>query len=759
MSNVSELNFKVSSALKNIIGRDLINNRFIAIYELVKNSYDAGANNVIIRFKNLKNENAEISIIDDGCGMNLDDIQNKWLFVAYSEKKINGDRANNYRNQINNRIYAGAKGVGRFSCDRLGKSLNIITKKNDDKVNSIDINWDKFELDDKKEFENILVKHQFLNALPSNYEKGTILTIRELREVWTRKDLIDLKKSLKKLSNPSSENDDFSIYIEAEEEIVNDNKAKNDNEKINGKIENDIIEKLGLKTTVLQVEIPESGDIIKTTLEDRGVFLFEITQKNNFYKLKNIKIYLSYLNSIAKGSFSKFMGIQPKEYGSIFVYKNGFRILPYGEPGQDMFDIDLRKSQGYNRFLGTRELIGRIEILGENRELTETSSRDGGLIKNETLEQLSSFFIENALKLLEKYVVDTIRWGEPYKENKDDPKEEKKPAIQPTDVADRVILQISKIASKNTLMEVNYNPDMLKKIDERKEFSVENSINQLEKIAHKKDDSNLLKIARNLKKNTSSLHKAKIEAEKENIKIKEDLDKKEKEISIRKKQNYFLENITSRDIDKFISAAHTSKIYSLTISNDIEDIMALTHEGDCLEEIKNTLARISKVNQKNLLLLEFMLKASFTLNTDWLTEDIGEFIKQYIEEIYNKEIGKKLNIVVQNEENMICKFMPISIGVAITNIISNSEKAKASELIVKVYSDEQFINISFCDNGVGIDKNITKVEELFELGYTTTNGSGVGLYNIKEIIEEMSGKVEINENVRSGFELIMKVRK
>ena len=181
MSEVSELNFKVSSALKNIIGRDLINNRFIAVFELVKNSYDAGANNVIIRFKNLKNEKAEISIIDDGSGMNLDDIKNKWLFVAYSEKKISGNRAGNYRNQINKRIYAGAKGVGRFSCDRLGKLLNITTKKYDDKVNSIDINWDNFELDDKNEFENIPVKHVYLDKLPSNYYEYLICKIKYLK--------------------------------------------------------------------------------------------------------------------------------------------------------------------------------------------------------------------------------------------------------------------------------------------------------------------------------------------------------------------------------------------------------------------------------------------------------------------------------------------------------------------------------------------------------------------------------------------------
>lgn len=754
MSEISELNFKVSSALKNIIGRDLINNRFIAVFELVKNAYDAGANNVIIRFKNLKNDKAEISIIDDGCGMDINDIKNKWLFVAYSEKKDTGDRAKNYRNQIGNRIYAGAKGVGRFSCDRLGKILNITTKKYDDKVNSIDINWDKFELDDKNEFANIPVKHRYIDKLPSKFNQGTILTIQGLREVWTRKDLLDLKRSLKKLSNPSAENDNFNIYIDAEEELEADNNAKDDIEKVNGKIENDIIEKLGLKTTVLEVQISETGDIITTRLEDRGVFLFEISQKNKFYKLKNIKVYLSYLNSSAKSNFTRLMGIVPKDYGSIFIYKNGFRILPYGEPGQDVFDIDLRKAQGYKRFLGTRELIGRIEILGDNKELTETSSRDGGLIRNETFEQLSQFFLENALKVLEKYVVDTIKWGEP-------DKEQKKPALEPEDVTDNVINQISKIASKNKLLNVNYNPEILKKIDERKEASVENAINQLEKIAVKKDDENLLNIAKNLKNNAISLHQAKEEAEKETEEIRKDLQKIEKEMDIRKRQSYFLENITSRDTDKLIGAAHTSKIYSLTIGNDIEQVMTLLKKENVdIDQIQNILARVSKVNQKNMTLLEYLLKASFSMDTDSLHEDIGDFIAEYIEAIYNRGVDRSLNIIVNNTSNdNICDFKPLSMGVIITNIVSNSEKADATELVIKISKDDDYINISFLDNGNGIDKSVNNVEELFELGYTTTSGSGVGLYNIREIVEEMDGKIEITKELERGFEITMKVRR
>lgn len=79
------MKFKISSELKNVIGKDLISNDFIAIFELVKNSYDAHANKVKIIFREDK-----IIIEDDGKGMDEEDLVNKWLFVAYSAKK-NGE--------------------------------------------------------------------------------------------------------------------------------------------------------------------------------------------------------------------------------------------------------------------------------------------------------------------------------------------------------------------------------------------------------------------------------------------------------------------------------------------------------------------------------------------------------------------------------------------------------------------------------------------------------------------------------------------
>lgn len=211
------LQFKVSSAIKDLVGKDLITSDNIAIFELVKNSYDAYASHVVLTFTENK-----IIIADNGKGMSLSDLNNKWLFLGYSAKKDNtederSEKQKSYRDKIK-RYYAGAKGIGRFSCDRLGRFLKLTTKTQDaSAAEQIYVDWAKFELDQKIKFENVDVKHSTLTGaciFPDQSNCGTIIEITELHDEetpWTRKRLLELKRSLQKLINPFSETNDFVI--------------------------------------------------------------------------------------------------------------------------------------------------------------------------------------------------------------------------------------------------------------------------------------------------------------------------------------------------------------------------------------------------------------------------------------------------------------------------------------------------------------------------------------------------------------------
>ncbi|GAG63495.1 unnamed protein product, partial [marine sediment metagenome] len=284
-----QLDFKISSGLKNIIGKELITNDYIAIFELVKNSYDANAKSIRIVFQNIRDTSkknpSRILIIDDGDGMSDTDLKKKWLFVGYSEKKINEAETTrkNFRDKIKNkRIFAGAKGVGRFSCDRLGTKLKLYTKKDVKKeIHFLEVNWTKFEEDQNKEFQTIKVTYSDLQKIDlpdyqlKGFKKGTVLEISLLNDKWNATKLLELKKFLQRLINPSStdEEQDFKIFLEAREFLNEDKKVRKDEEYklINGQVKNIVFEKLGLKTTQIRCFINEGK--IKTELVDKGKFI------------------------------------------------------------------------------------------------------------------------------------------------------------------------------------------------------------------------------------------------------------------------------------------------------------------------------------------------------------------------------------------------------------------------------------------------------------------------------------------------------
>ena len=767
--NQNYLQFRVSTALKSIIGKDLINDKYIAVFELVKNAYDAGASLVEITFENINTPASRLIIKDDGKGMSLTDIRDKWLFIAYSEKKkenrkevLNQDlNGKDYRDLIRRKA-AGAKGVGRFSCDRLGAKINLKSKtKRDADINCLNIDWSEFEINDEREIKEVQVLY---SNLPSDgFAHGTVLEIYELREQWKRADFLALKRALMKLINPENDlaEDSFEIFLNVDSELNADYGEKRDNERVNGKIKNDIIEKLGLKTTNLEVQISENGETITTELWDRGEFIFKFQEKNEKYKkLKNIKFKLLYLNRSAKYNFSLVMGITPVNYGSVMVYKNGFRIYPYGEPGEDLFYIDRRKSQGRNRYLGTRDIIGRILILGENNDFMETTSRDGGFVFNETISMFYDFFTRRVLRTLEKYVVDVINWGDPEKEDFERGVEQ---GLLPKDVAGKILEQFAGYsnAKRNDLISFEYNNNLIEKINEKKAEGVEASVQKIISIASKTENDVLLELADKVKRDTFKLlqQKQEVDIELENVQGK--LDVAHKEIDIRKEQNYFLEQAVNKNEKYLINGMHLNFTYSEGARGSLIDLLNILSEKRIEDEqiqqfISEIMVNIQKINK----ISEYAIKGNFDLKSMEVENDIRDFISQYVS--MSKYKGIEIQLESDLNERYMCIFDVSSVGIILDNIVSNAKKAGATVLVIQFTKKLDDIGISFRDNGNGLDSMIKDPDTLFDLGVTTTKeqgGSGIGLNHIKLLVEDMNGFVAINQQCKTGFELIVRIKR
>lgn len=757
------LSFRVSAGLKNIIGRDLISDKYIAMFELVKNSYDANACKVNISFVNSNNGDMQIIISDNGYGMSYDDIIQKWLFVAYSQKKPQNRKRTSYREDIKREV-AGAKGVGRFSCDRLGQKLQLITKTEGDTIaHVVNVDWNKFELDDSQEFIEIPIDYSTISALPSPFSNGTTLIINELRENWDRDAMLRLKRSLMKLISPDKEHSEFPFDIEiiAEMErerdlLVNKKKTINlERDVVNGLIHNDVFEKLNLKTTNIEVDISKDGKTITTILSDKGDYIFTIIEKNIDYRLlKDIHISIFYLNRSAKYNFTRQMGgVQPVNYGSVFIYKNGFRINPYGEPGEDFFNINQRKGQGWKRYLGTREIMGRISIRGINEQFVETSSRAHGFIQTKSVEMLSKFFLDKVLKVLEKYVVNVISWGEPLK---DDPYH----IIRPDEVGEQILSQFINNVNLNNIISIDYNRALLKGEDYKHSDSISITIKKLNDIAEKTKDVNLLELTKIVKKRTEAILSQNIELEQENVATSIALDKTNKEKVAREKQVLFLKGATNQNIENLINGLHS--IYTLTEATrgNISYMRGLITDShiDNKEDFIRVLVEIFQSNQKANKLAELAIKGNQYLKQNG-SKSINDFIRQYLDAglalkglIYN---------VIADDHDYNCKFDSSSIGLVLDNIASNSIKAHADKLEIILSETANHVKITFSDNGIGLSNKIDP-KLLFEWGVSTSesnSGFGIGLYHIKLLVNEMQGTVYIDTDYTDGFRLVVTLKK
>jgi len=770
--------FEVDSGLKNIIGQELITNDFVAIYELVKNSLDAHATKV-----DLVIEGDLIIIADNGKGMlvndNVDEIKSKWLRVAYSAKKQGVEDQNindDFRKKITNRKRAlgGNKGVGRFSCDRLGKTLTLYTKTSQQtSYNKLDISWNDFEDNDLVKFENVGVKRTTVNSLP-DYIKflpnsaNTIIEISGLRNDWGYKKLQSLKKELAQLINPFEENKDIQIEIHAKEYINQDAETEAEFGKVNGLVSNNIYEAIGLSTTRIEVKLRNGS--IHTKLIDRGELIYEIQEESDFEHINDIPINidLSFLNRAAKNRFTRFMGITALDFGHVFLFKNGYRVMPYGVRGNDMLGYEDRKSQGQWRFLGSRDLLGQINILDNTPALIEPSSRDGGLIKNAAYSELEILFKKNALVRLEAYVV-----GITFTDVTDKFKEDSS-GIYKEKSRIGVISLINKLVSNDQIEVIDYHKELVDIIDE-KSNDFTSTIKNLKQIATVSKNTYLLNQVKSAELKYTALEQAKKEAEvaslearktaaEENTKAKIALEAQklaEAKLETEIKRSLFLKSLTEVDVEDVIGLSHQVVFDATNIKNTVNDALerisldAEYFNGSVALQI---LQNISLSNQKILLASQFATRANFRHQSDGITEDMVAFLKDYILVSVNPN-AFNIDVTVKIDEGIefTRTFKPLELSIIIDNFVSNAQKARAPHINFKMSIKDDTLNIIVNDDGNGLGSKVD-VPRIFDLGYSGTQGSGIGLYHIKSVLKQLNGSVELLKTSNNEAKFLVEIK-
>ena len=766
------LQFRVSAELKNILGRDLITSPDIAVLELVKNSYDAHATKVEITF-----DDDYLSIADNGKGMSKDDLINKWLFVAYSAKS-DGTEDKSYRSKFK-RHYAGAKGIGRMSCDRLARNLKLTTRSSEEnKTEVLYVDWSVFEIDKQTEFDTINIPHETLDTIPRfplNKETGTILEFDGLHVSWSRDDILRLKKSLEKMINPfSGTDDDFQIEIIVLKMKEEDLATDSPHEKVNGVIENSIADVLKLKTTQIESRI-ENG-VIYTSLTDRGVRMYEIEEPNQeFSLLKSVSISLFFLNRAAKYNFSAKMGVNPVSYGNVFLFRNGFRILPYGEWDDDSWGLNQRQQQGYNRFLGTRDLFGRVDVETDDVNLIkEVSSRDGGLIKTEASQQLMNYFTF-IHRRLERYVVGVL-WGEGFLRKEYFVSQasamDARKQLEGDKDSDSAEHLYSSIGSKVDFMQlirslVNDNSINVKYYNEKLADIVSNPseteviqaqmFEDVRKMAEKTNDAALLDKIADFERHMDELRRQKEEAERKakeeekkaeeaRKKAQEEKEKREKserdrDAQIQKNKYLAATRNTSKDVLDLIHTVLISSTNSISLIKTAKLQLADNDLAGLRESLDSFDYDINRIH----LLSKMITKADLTLLAESQLIDIENYIKEYFS---NYKPSCKIQYHSNITEVLEKKIPVLDLSIVLENLVSNSEKADATEFRIDFARDGRTYIVDFTDNGVGVDLGHFTPDSIFEEGVTNRRGgSGIGLSTIKERMKnELNGDIQFVGN-------------
>lgn len=381
-----DVKFQYHPRLIRALGAELVTSDIVAIIELVKNSYDAFAHNVTIRFAE-DSEGEYIEILDDGLGMTRDVIENAWFKVATPHKVDNPTTKLGARQ----RRVSGDKGLGRLSAARLGNRLEMITKARNDKCWNVDVLWSR----DYGEAESADVVATIQEVDPNliDKESGTRIRISELSTGWTGSSIGDLGDSLARLISPFGNPEEFNITLESIH-VAHLRKVLIESPPFLAyppyRIEGSVNAVGDISATYFHAINGEVARKIEFRLLWPEVYdnpIIPLEESNNLNAVCgpfNFEIRAWDLNPDERREISAQYNITAREIQrsinsnkGISLYRDHVLVLPKTDHAKDWLGLDARRIQRVGPRIGTRNVIGQVNIRADaNPDIRDTSDRE-----------------------------------------------------------------------------------------------------------------------------------------------------------------------------------------------------------------------------------------------------------------------------------------------------------------------------------------------------------------------------------------------
>lgn len=356
------------------------------ILELVKNAYDADAKVCKVELIETDEIGGSIRISDDGNGMDVKGIANGWLILGRS------DKSTKQRTQLG-RIPAGSKGLGRLAALRMGSAVTLITRPKTDDISEykLRINWADYE---RVEFVDDVALIVESSARRSGSKSGSEIILENLNSHINRMDVKRLARALILLADPFGDDPSgFEPVLIAPEysdlERLVQNRYFNDAD------------------FHLIARVDETGRAQASVIDWKGKVLFsadhnELTASREYKPYScppaTFDLWAFLLTRTAFTTRSASLDevrVWLQTFGGVHLYENGLRVAPYGNPGNDWLDMNLRRAQSPEERPSTNNSIGRVTVFNDDALLIQKTDRSG-FIEGESFIELRSF-AQNAL--------------------------------------------------------------------------------------------------------------------------------------------------------------------------------------------------------------------------------------------------------------------------------------------------------------------------------------------------------------------------